>query len=348
MISMQKTLIILTPGFPADESDSNCLPAQQQFVAMLQKNFPELQIIIVTVQYPAPGEDYLWNHIRVISLNIRKGFYTRFAWIRIWNALKKLKDENSISGLVIFWCSAHALPAFWLARAYRIPHYCWILGQDARKDNHVVKLIRPKPWELIAISDFLQNEFYENHGVKAARVIPVGVNKNSFAEDTAGRFIDILGAGSLIPLKQYHLFVEIVQSLLSSFPDLKALLFGTGTEKEMLQEKVGQLHIGNNLKLMDEISHDELVAVMHHGKIFLHPSRYEGFSSACLEALSAGAHVVSFQRPMEREFPHWHTVHSIREMYLKTLSLLQSDALDYEAIVPYTISSATKQIMALF
>ncbi len=348
MIFMQKTLIILTPGFPADESDSNCLPAQQQFVVMLQENFPGLQIIIVTVQYPAFGKDYLWNHIRVISLNIQKGFYTRFAWIKIWNALKKLKDENSISGLVIFWCSVYALPAFWLARTYHIPHYCWILGQDARKNNHVVKLIRPKPQELIAISDALQNEFYENHGVKAAHVIPVGVNKNSFGEYAGGRFIDILGAGSLIPLKQYHLFVEIVKSHLSSFPDLKALLFGRGTEKEMLQKKIRQLHISHNLKLMDEISHDELVAVMHHGKIFLHPSAYEGFSSACLEALSAGAHVISFQRPMERDLPHWHTVNSTYEMYLMTLRLLQSDLLDHEEIVPYSMNSATKQIMALF
>lgn len=345
---MQKTLIILTPGFPADESDTACLPAQQQFTRTLQKHFPWLRIIIVTVQYPSYSTEYLWNNIRVISLGIQSGFYTRFAWWKIWNTLERLKKGNTLSGILSFWCTEHTLPGFWFARAYHIPHYCWLLGRDARKNNHVIKLIHPKSSELIALSDFLRNEFYKNHRVKATHVIPIGVDKDSFTEPAAERFIDVMGAGSLIPLKQYHIFVEVVKSLSISFPNLKAIIFGKGEEKDSLGKKIHELGISHHLRLMDEVPHDELMAIMGYDKIFLHPSSYEGFSSSCLEALSAGAHVISFQCPMEHRFPHWHLVHTPQEMYLKTLSLLQSDALNHEAVIPYTMRDAAEKIMDLF
>ena len=42
-----KTLIILSPGFPKDESDTACLPSQQIFVRALNKNFPSLRIFFL-------------------------------------------------------------------------------------------------------------------------------------------------------------------------------------------------------------------------------------------------------------------------------------------------------------
>ena len=38
----EKTLVILTPGFPADESDTTCLPLLQQVILHLKKYDPEL------------------------------------------------------------------------------------------------------------------------------------------------------------------------------------------------------------------------------------------------------------------------------------------------------------------
>jgi glycosyltransferase involved in cell wall biosynthesis len=63
---------------------------------------------------------------------------------------------------------------------------------------------------------------------------------------------------------------------------------------------------------------------MQRSKVFLHTSYYEGFSTVCLEALYAGAQVVSFVEAMERKIPHWHIVKSSREMIREILEILQS------------------------
>lgn len=39
----KKTLVILTPGFAKDETDSTCLPLQQQLVKTLKEINPQLK-----------------------------------------------------------------------------------------------------------------------------------------------------------------------------------------------------------------------------------------------------------------------------------------------------------------
>ncbi|MDB5148608.1 MAG: hypothetical protein JWQ57_2628, partial [Mucilaginibacter sp.] len=62
-----KTLIILTPGFPEHEGDSTCIPPQQVFVKALKETQPELNIVVLTFQYPFFSGEYQWHGIRVIS-----------------------------------------------------------------------------------------------------------------------------------------------------------------------------------------------------------------------------------------------------------------------------------------
>lgn len=344
----RKTLIILTPGFPADEADTSCLPAQQDFIKILQQSFSRGNIIVITIQYPAVSKEYYWNNIRVIRMGIQTGFYKRFAWMRIWNILKQLRIENNIAGILCLWCTEHTLPAFWFARVYHLPHYCWILGQDAKKDNRVVKLIRLRSTELIALSDSLADEFYKNYGITPRYVIPMGVDCNLFHENHTDRFLDLIGAGSLIPLKQYELFLETVKYLTRSYPELKAVICGNGPEKCLLQSKIKELQIERNIKLAGEIPHDEIIEIMHHAKIFLHPSSYEGFSSACLEALGAGAHVISFHKPMHTAIPHWHRVNNMEEMKTQTMSLLEEDSLPNEPGILFSMQDASQNILSLF
>ncbi|HKP32925.1 MAG TPA: glycosyltransferase, partial [Chitinophagaceae bacterium] len=83
-------------------------------------------------------------------------------------------------------------------------------------------------------------------------------------------------------------------------------------------------------------------------KIFLHPSNYEGFSSVCLEALAAGAHVVSFCQPMKEQIDHWHVVKDEEEMRGKVQMLLQDKNLDHSQVIYFTAKDAAQRILELF
>ena len=71
MKQADQALVILTPGFPGTEADSTCLPAQQLFIKALNKNFRDLKIIIVSVQFPFVVSEYEWYGNTVIPLNGR-------------------------------------------------------------------------------------------------------------------------------------------------------------------------------------------------------------------------------------------------------------------------------------
>src|ERR1700729_2680257 len=102
MSNSTKTLVILSPGFPANEADTTCLPSQQLFIKDINKLFPSLKIIILAFQYPFSKSEFEWNKNKVIAFagNGRGKFYRLILWGRVWGKLRKLKRENNIIGLL--------------------------------------------------------------------------------------------------------------------------------------------------------------------------------------------------------------------------------------------------------
>jgi glycosyltransferase involved in cell wall biosynthesis len=345
----QQTLVILSPGFPADESDSTCIPPQQVFVASLKKLNPALEIVVIAFQYPYKTQPYAWKGVQVIPLNGRnKGKLHRlFTWTRAWRILKKLNKQKNILGLLSFWCGETAVVTSRFARRHHLRHFSWILGQDALPINKLVNLIRPKEGELIALSDFLQRQFHAHHGIKPAYVIPCAIDAQQFPLEKKHRGIDILGVGSLIPLKKYDVFIEMIQHIKIKFPSVNAVICGKGPQQEKLWQMIMQFGLAENILLAGEKPHEEILTLMQQAKILLHPSSYEGFGAVCLEALYAGAHVVSFVQPMNTRIEHWHIVKTKEELQDKLMNLLGSP-ISHEAILPFSINRTTREMMQLF
>ena len=345
-----KRLVLLIPGFPADESDSTCLPAQQSFVLALRKNFPLLLISIIAFQYPFRSGKYEWNGIPVIALNGRNkgGIQRLLVWIKAWRRLKQLKKESPIIGLLSFWCTECALVGKWFASQNRIKHFCWILGQDARKENGLIKRIKPKSNELIALSHFLQYEFEKNHRIKPAHVIPNAIDPESFPPLEGNRTIDLIGVGSLIPLKNYNVFIAVVKKIAERYPSIKAMICGQGPEQNALQQLIIENGLEKNVLLLGEKPHEEVLQLLQQSKILLHPSSYEGYSSVCLEGLYAGTHVISFRSPDDRKVEHWHVVDSTDEMEKKVMDVLSDQAIDHKRVLVHTAQESAAAIIGLF
>jgi glycosyltransferase involved in cell wall biosynthesis len=350
MKNNQPVLVILTPGFPENESDSSCLPFIQSLIRTINKDFPLIKIIALSFQYPFSSKEYFWNNNQIISFGGKnKGkLLRRFLWFRIWRKLKKLKDENNLIGLFSLWFGECAFIGNRFGNKYEITHRCWLLGQDARKNNKFVSRINPDTKELIAISDFVADQFFKNYLIRPRHVIPNGIEKTSFQNDSYERSIDVLGAGSLIPLKRYHLFINCIAGIQKTIPNVYAAMAGKGAEEMDLKNQITERLLQNNIFLNGEMTHESLLHLMQRTKVFLHPSSYEGFSMVCLEALYAGCHVISFCKPMNKDFDHWHIVKNEEEMIGKTLEILTSAAFEYKSVMPYSINETAKSVMNLF
>jgi glycosyltransferase involved in cell wall biosynthesis len=349
LIENQKTLIILSPGFPVNEEDSTCLPAQQSFVSALNKKFPDLKIIILAFEYPFARSEYLWHNNSVISFagKNKSKLFRLMTWRRIWRKLKEIKKQENIIGVLSFWCTETALLGKLFAKKFKLKHYCWILGQDARKGNRMIRFIKPKAEELIAMSDSLAAEFFSNYKIHPKHIITNGIDPGSFPQNKFEKDIDISAAGSLIPLKRYDVFINVINQINKNIPSLKAILLGKGEEEKKLRSLIEKFGLQNNITLTGEIPHAEILKIMQRTKIFLHTSSYEGFSGACLEALYAGAHVISFCEPMKQKIDHWHIVKDEKEMIAKAIELLTNSSTDFTPVLPFTMEKAAKQMMSL-
>jgi len=267
---------------------------------------------------------------------------------QINSELKKMGSSGEIVGLLSFWCNECAWIGKRFADAHNLNHRCWILGQDARKQNTYPRRLKPRDSELIALSDFARGEFQKNHGITPAHTVPAAVDPLEFDKYEAIKDIDIMAAGSLIHLKRYDVFIEMVSEIRKTLPLVKAVLIGDGPERSGIERTIEDLALKENVMLAGELSHKQVLHYMQRAKLFLHPSSYEGFGVVCLEALYAGAKVISFCKPMKNEIARWLTVKTKEEMLENALTRLQDEKFKVEKILPYSITDQADSILQIF
>ena len=350
MKNKPRTLVILTPGFPSDEGDTACLPAQQVFVRALNRNYPGLRVVLVSFEYPHRRDRYSWFGNTVITIGGWKRGWTNklLTCLTVWRMLNALRRESDLVGLLSFWIGGCALVGKYYAARKKLRHFTWILGQDARAGNRFIPLIRPRETELIAMSNFLARELHRNYQLTPGHIIPNGIDASLYGPAPVIRDIDLLGVGSLIPLKRYDLFLSVIQRLSVRLPSIQGVICGKGPESDKLQRVIGQLGLQRNVQLVGEKPHREAIGFMQRAKILLHTSSYEGFSTVCLEALYAGAHVVSFCDPEGLPVKNWHVVKDEEEMIGRSLAILQDPHTDYRPVQLHTMDDSAREMMALF
>ena len=92
MTEKQEAFIILSPGFAASETDSTCLPMQQQFVKSLGMLYPGVRIIVLSFQYPYHQKEYEWHGARIIPFDGKNkgGLLRLLLRKKVYSVLKKL------------------------------------------------------------------------------------------------------------------------------------------------------------------------------------------------------------------------------------------------------------------
>jgi glycosyltransferase involved in cell wall biosynthesis len=179
-------------------------------------------------------------------------------------------------------------------------------------------------------------------------VIPIGINPDEYPQPSGDRSIDMVGAGSLSPIKQFDQFVDVVQEVVAKMPEVSAAICGNGSEYEALNRQISEAGLLDNIRMLGEIDHTTVLQTMQRSRVLLHPSSYEGFGMVCTEALYAGTHVISFCKPMDASMPHWHVVQDKEEMTKRCLELLQDKNLDHSPILPYKMDDTVIAILRLF
>jgi glycosyltransferase involved in cell wall biosynthesis len=261
--------------------------------------------------------------------------------VRIWSKLIFLHKKYQIISILSYWLNECAFIGDRFSKLKDVRHYCWLLGQDARPGNKFIKKIAPSARSLVAISETLAETFYQNYNVRPAHIIPAAIDESEFEINSYERSIDIIAVGSLIPLKDHSTLIDVMRIVALEFPNVTAVICGKGPEENNLVKKIRSYGLEKNISLIGEMPRKEVLQLMQRSKILLHTSGYEGFGLVLSEALYAGAHVISFTKPMRQQFEHFTQVNTASEMIFKTIALLKQPLI-HTPVSTYKISDSIK------
>lgn len=298
MVFKEKHILILTPGFPKDEHDENCIPPLQIFVDEFAGECDDFKLSIIALHYPQLKGKYIWKNIDVYSCG---GFNKSFpAKLLAWNTCKRFANKiNAITPVSLihsFWLGECALLGSQLSKKYDVKHINTLMGQELNQTNIYPKFINLNTLKFVALSESQAAVFNSKTKRNSDYIIPWGISREGLNPTERERAIDILGVGSLIPVKNFELFINVIETLKIALPKINCVIIGDGTEREKLIQMISSKELKNNIKLTGSMNRTDVLNYMQRSKILLHTSNFESFGYALAEALSCGCYVVCRNR----------------------------------------------------
>ena len=105
----------------------------------------------------------------------------------------------------------------------------------------------------------------------------------------------IISIGRLEHQKGYDILIDVWNIISKKYPDWTLEIYGEGSERENLQNKVNKLGLGKSFLLKGVVKNIQDKYL--ESSIYVMSSRYEGFGMVLVEAMSCGLPVISFDCP---------------------------------------------------
>lgn len=208
--------------------------------------------------------------------------------------LKWLKKYFNDYDLIISFLAPFNMLALWANRNNNVP----IIVADRNDPNKV-----PSKSILRTIRNFLykrysdgvvvqtdDNKNYFNDIKDKTTVIynPIEINVDT---DNIDKEKLIVSVGRLIPQKNQLMMIEAFSEIIKDYPDYKLIIYGEGSDREMLEDIIRQLNINDSVLLPGNV--DDVLEKIKKAKLFLLTSKYEGMPNALIEALCLGIPSIS-------------------------------------------------------
>lgn len=342
-------LFVLTPGFPQSEHDDTCLTVVYKFVLAHREVFPDADVVVFSLGYPLTQQAYLWHGVKIKPFNLFRAGKLRkiFGFLQIVYRMaiekRKYHDVRALS----FWCGEAAFVGKLFEKLCGINHLIWMQGQEARGQSKWVRRIRPHPQQLLAISSFQAQLFKNNYRISPGHLVEAGIRTEDFPPLNDHRHIDLIAIGSLIPLKRFQIFIELVKDIADIKHDVRAVIVGEGPELEHLNKLIEIHELQGRISLVGKQSHHKTLALLNDSKVLVHPSEYEGFGSVFAEALYAGCKALSFVNPLQRRIEGWVICEDFAEMRNAAQKLLSQNITPKRTLVN-NIGNTARQIDRIF
>ncbi len=163
----------------------------------------------------------------------------------------------------------------------------------------VYTLALPKIQKVVAVSRSIENEFYYKKNLKnKIVVIPnvvdlkrvIRLSQSDKPNNLSKKNFDLIFVGRLAYQKNPILFCKIVKEIKNKKKDVQAIMVGDGELREKVAEYILDNNLSNNITMTGY--QENPYPFFNHSKIYVLPSRFEGFGLSAVEAMTLGKPVV--------------------------------------------------------
>jgi glycosyltransferase involved in cell wall biosynthesis len=135
---------------------------------------------------------------------------------------------------------------------------------------------------------------------KPVSLVPNGVDVGLIdAVPPAELESDVIFVGRLVRGKGVDVLLRALSELKREIPDVRAVIVGDGPERAKLELRAKRLGLEGNVLFVGFLEdYTRVLALMKSSKVFVLPSRREGFGIVALEAMASGLPVVTIDAPM--------------------------------------------------
>lgn len=140
-----------------------------------------------------------------------------------------------------------------------------------------------------------QKKFFNKIKFKKNIIIPNSLKNEFISEQHLKKENTILNVGRLCSQKNQLLLIESFYEVYKKHPDYKLKIYGSGTLKQELMEKIEKLDLKKVVYIYPPI--DKIKKEMLLSKIFVLSSNYEGLPNCLIEAMSCGTACISTNCP---------------------------------------------------
>jgi glycosyltransferase involved in cell wall biosynthesis len=174
-----------------------------------------------------------------------------------------------------------------------------LVGQEHMTHNHHKQALRSELYEHLAaldafvtVSEGDSAVYREKMPLPATRVLSI---PNSVPEPPVapsdGSGTTVVAAGRLAAEKQYHVLIDAFAKVVTERPEWTLRIYGAGTERPRLRERIDACGLHNSVHLMGAQSPIE--PEWAKGAIAVSTSRHESFGMTLVEAMRCGLPVIS-------------------------------------------------------
>jgi glycosyltransferase involved in cell wall biosynthesis len=155
----------------------------------------------------------------------------------------------------------------------------------------------------IALSEATRSDVEHLLGIHECKVIGNGIDTFKFKPLDFPRIYDAAFLGRLAPQKGIDLLLKAWQIVTLKIPQAKLLLIGGGESAHVVtyRQMIHELGLEDNVIMTGFLKDEEVVKMLNKSRLFVFPSRKEGFAQAVSQAMACGMCCILSDIPPLRE-----------------------------------------------